>query len=152
MRTVRACFTGGAMLAAVLLAAPAAAGCSASTAAVAFGNYNPQSAGTTTGTGTISVTCDSSGSGSVTLSLSTGGAANYASRRMTSGANILNYNLYTTVSLSAPVFGDGSGSTATVNFQGANKTTVTTVYGRIPAGQNVRAGAYTNTIIVSVSF
>jgi spore coat protein U-like protein len=151
MRTIRLFSAALGISGALFFAAPAAAGCSAGTAPVAFGNYSPTSGATLAGTGSITVTCDSSGNGTVILALSKGGGTSFATRRMASGANLLSYNLYTSAAHTT-IFGDGSSGTATVTFQGANKTTVTTVYGLIPASQNVRAGAYADTIVVTVNF
>ena len=151
MRNVRLCFGLLVTAGTLFWTAPAVAGCSAGTAPVAFGNYSTTSGAALTGTGSITVTCDSSGNGTVILSLSRGGGATYATRRMASGANTLSYNLYTSAALTT-IFGDGSSGTAKVTFQGGNRTTVTNVYGRIPGSQNVRAGAYHDTIVVTVEF
>ena len=72
---------------------------------------------------------------------------------MKSGSNILNYNLYTTVSYTT-VWGNGTASTATVtaHVTGSNSPVNTTVYALIPAQQNVIAGSYTDSITATVTF
>ena len=79
---------------------------------------------------------------------------------MTSGAETLNYNLYTTAARNI-VWGDGSGATqqvaGAISVPGGAKVTVTathTVYGRISAPQNVAAGTYVTTspIVVTVTY
>ena len=58
----------------------------------------------------------------------------------------------------AQVWGDGTNSTGTVAgttsfvwFQ-TSKTANHTVYGRVPAQQNAASGAYTDTIVVTITF
>lgn len=130
----------------VLPAASLLADCTVSAGSVAFGDYDPLSQQALDGAGTISVSC--SPSASYSLSLSTGGGS-YAQRELAGSGSVLNYNLFTTVSRTI-VWGDGSGSTATVGGEGdsANHT----VYGRIPAQQNVTAGSYSDSIVVTVTF
>ena len=145
------------LLAALTLAAvptPARA-CTVSSAGVAFGAYNPRSTGAGNGTGTISVSCHPSVSAPV-VTLSTGGSGSYATRRMTSGAWLLNYNLYTN-SARTIIWGDGSGGSVSQTLSGGSvsggqRRFSRTIYGRIPALQNVGAGSYGDTIIMTVTF
>ena len=84
----------------------------------------------------------------------------YAQRLMANAGatSTLQYNLYTTAAL-ATVFGDGSAGTNTVAGTGngvaaANAVTVP-VYGSLPdsaANQTALAGAYTDTIAVTVTY
>jgi len=96
------------------------------------------------------------------ISLSPGLAASYAPRQMTSGASRLNYNLYTTAARTV-VWGDGSGSTATVpaylaafalngNQTRAFNNPNLTIYGRIPPNQTAATGLYADTITVTLTF
>jgi len=126
--------------------------CTISAAPVNFGAYAPSSASERLGYGTVNVTCPGTASPTAQLSISAGASASFLSRRMNSGANALQYNLYTSSAVGAPVWGDGSGGSVTVTIAGANATTATTVYGRIPAQQNVQAGTYSDTMIVTVTF
>lgn len=83
-----------------------------------------------------------------TVSLSTGSSGTYSQRRMTSGTAFLGYNLYVSA-LRTIVWGDGitTGTVSTVD----NNVDLP-VYGRIPGLQNVPPGAYSDTIIVTVTF
>lgn len=136
-----------ALAAALGLSSPAAAVvCSVSPQSVSFGTYDPLSPSALDGVGNIAVSCDAATS--FTISLGTG-AGSYSGRVMTSGANQLGYNLYTDITR-LTVWGDGTGSTSTVS-------TISTggdfaVYGRMPAGQNVPAGSYADTIVVTVTY
>jgi spore coat protein U-like protein len=134
--------------------------CTVSATGVNFGAYNPLNATADTATGTWSVTCTATGSGSATvtgtLSLSTGSSGTYSPRRMQSGVNTLNYNIYLTPSYTQ-IFGDGSAGT----FAPSQSGTVVagqvyqvdgSMYGLLPAGQDVAPGAYSDTIVVTVAY
>ena len=73
---------------------------------------------------------------------------------MAFGANMLDYNIYTTPGFTS-VWGDGSGGTLTQSFNGSLLSlgsTTFTGYGRVPAGQYVVPGGYNDTLTVTVTF
>ena len=144
----------GAALAALLIHAPAQAACTVTTVSVAFGAYDPTTGTADDSVGSATAQCKRNDP-APNIALSTGGSGTYSPRRMTGGVWTLNYNLYTNVARTI-VFGDGTGGTATVNPPGVNvpgNTDYTaTIYGRIPALQNVGAGGYTDTITVTVTW
>jgi spore coat protein U-like protein len=65
----------------------------------------------------------------------------------------MNYNLYLDAACNV-IWGDGTSSTSTyTNASPPNNTPiVVTIYGRISAGQDVRAGTYTDTVTAIVNF
>ncbi|HZI83930.1 MAG TPA: spore coat U domain-containing protein [Casimicrobiaceae bacterium] len=142
-----------------------AATCTVSTPGVAFGSYDVFAAGATTGNGTITVACTfdlniDNGLTRVnyTVSLSTGGSNSFVQRLMASGANTLGYNLYTSNAF-AQVWGDGTGSTATVsgslsvNPAHTSASNSHTVYGRVPALQDAAvASNYRDNVTVTVNY
>ena len=138
------------------LAAPAAGqACTVSATGVPFGLYDQFGAAPDDGTGTITLQCHPNVQ-SVVVQLGAGLSGSYAPRRMRNGANSLNYNLYTTVARNI-VWGNGSGGTASVTLSdgivsAGTRTYNRTVYGRIPAGQNVAFGTYRDTIVVTIVF
>lgn len=135
------------LLAASAAAAPvSAATCNVSPQGVSFGGYDTLSSSALDGVGNIAVSCDASASFTVSLSAGNG---TYSGRAMSSGAEALSYNLYTDASRLI-VWGDGSGSTGTVSTTAA--AAEIPVYGRIPARQNVPAGSYADTIVVTVTY
>lgn len=137
----------GAALCLGSLAAPAAAAvCSVTPQGVSFGSYDPLAGSARIGAGTINVTCDTLAT--FTVSLSSGNSASFAERRMTAGTPYLAYNLYADV-LRTIVWGDGV-SAANVTATGTNVDL--SVYGRIPALQNVPASSYSDTITVTVTY
>lgn len=131
--------------------------CTVTALPVVFGSYSPLSVSATDSTGNINVTCTAVLSIAVgyTISLSAGVSGAYAPRQMAAGAARLNYNLYTG-SARSTIWGDGGSGTATVSDSYALGLLLVSrdypVYGRIPAQQNVPAGAYADTITVTVTY
>lgn len=153
-RTLLLPLAGAALL--LPLGTPAHAGCVISTSGVNFGAYDPQSTASLNGVGTIDFRCsedieDGRGGGNKKIEISAGHSGSYSSREMQSGADGLNYNLYTDPSRTS-VWGDGRNGTDSVKVDPKQGTVSVSVYGRIPAGQNVRAGTYSDTLIVSIEF
>jgi spore coat protein U-like protein len=141
-----------------ILPGAASAVCSVSATSVGFGGYNPLSPSNTDATGTVTVTC--SGLLSVLVGyeilLSKGAASTYAPRQMSSGGNTLNYNLYTNITRTT-IWGDNTGGSSRVTGSILVQLLVPTsnnhtLYGRIPAQQNVATGAYVDTITVTVNY
>lgn len=129
--------------------------CAATAAALAFPNYTPGT-GTLTGNTAISVKCTKNSPFTVALNAGSTTGDAFAQRLMGSGANTLQYNLYTTAALTT-VFGDGTAGTGTVAGTGAGVATATTVtvYGQLPDNATNQAavpGAYSDTITVTVSY
>lgn len=131
--------------------------CNVTATALAFGTYDPLAATNTTGTSTVSVQCTKTTV--ATIALNGGVNGNLAQRKMKDSAStdLLNYQLYTT-SGNASVWGDATGGTVTQSYTSSSSATVQpfTVYGTIPAGQNVTpssvANSYQDTITVTVTF
>lgn len=125
--------------------------------AVAFGNYNPISGPAISTTGNIAVTCSALVlfTTSYVISLSAGNSGSFTTRFMNLTGNHLNYNLYTQAAHTT-VWGDGTAGTATVSDSyiavALSETRNYTVYGLLPALQAVPAGAYTDTITVTVTY
>jgi spore coat protein U-like protein len=138
-----------AVLAVTLIAVSAtpasAVTCSVSSPGVAFGNYSTLVSSALDGAGDIGVSCDVSTPFTVRLSA---GSGTIDQRVMTAGTSQLKYNLYTD-SARTTIWGDGvTGSTVS-----ATGTAVTlTAYGRIPALQNVVAGSYSDSLVITVTY
>jgi spore coat protein U-like protein len=123
-----------------------AATCSVGIVGVVFGTYNTLSGQSLDGAGSVSVTCDVTDSFVIALS---SGHGSFAARQLQDGAISMVYNLYTDAQRSI-IWGDGTSGTTTVSG-GATSATFT-VYGRIPGGQNLGAGTYSDTINVTLEF
>jgi len=79
------------------------------------------------------------------------GTSSNALTTLTTLGSVLAYNLYLD-STRLTIWGDGTGGTGTFSGMGTGSDVGTTVYGRIPAGQNVAVGTYSDLITVTVTF
>lgn len=136
------------------LAAPAHADCTISVTGVAFGTYDPMGASQLDGTGSVRLDCRHNDDPIV--SIGPGGSGNQAARRMANGADTLQYNLFTDAARTV-TWGNGTGGTAThappvTQSVGLRRIRQSPIYGRIPPRQNVRAGTYSDSLFVTVSF
>jgi spore coat protein U-like protein len=132
--------------------------CDVTATSLNFGSYDVFSNVPLDSTASINVSCNIPPQNpqaplAVTISLSPGNSGSFAPRSMQStGADILDYNLYTNASMST-IWGDGGGSST---VQSAFVTSAmpwnATLFGRIPARQNVSAGSYSDTITVTIDF
>ncbi|HEV2865250.1 MAG TPA: spore coat U domain-containing protein [Allosphingosinicella sp.] len=128
------------------------ANCTVSAGSVSFGSVNPISGSNADATGSFSVTCTNGTSWSAAAGVGSGSGASFTARRMTSGANTLNYNLYTSSGYGT-VWGDGTSSTAAITGTGTGSAQSTSVYGRIGSGQtSVPPGSYADTVSVTVTY
>jgi len=125
--------------------------CSVAVPDLGFGNYDPLNGTDTTATTTATVTCNGTPDYTLALNVGTGTGATFAVRKMTGGANTLDYSLYTE-NTHTTVWGDGTGGSSTVAGTGVNGDTTHTVYGLIPSGQTVPPGLYSDTITATLSW
>ena len=134
--------------------------CTVSTSPVAFGAYAPLSGAVDLATGNVAVRCTTTLGllVSFTIDLGTGSSGSFTPRKMASGINRLDYNLYTSSAYTS-IWGDGAGGTADVGsgdvgLSLASATTVNyPVYGRIPASQKtVPPGGYSDSVVVTITF
>jgi spore coat protein U-like protein len=142
-------------------AVTAAVSCSVTATGPAFGIYNPLSATPTLSNGSVTASCTLVSGGSTTVSLtssySIGSGPSYAARTMVSGANTLAYNLFYDAAFTQ-IRGNGTGGsqTGSANFTltrgSPTQSTTSVIYGRIPAGQDVAPGLYTDTIVVTITY
>lgn len=121
--------------------------CSVLSTVLTFNAYDPiGGAAVTLPTGTITVTCTSTSNGStvLTYNLTLPPPAPGPSRVMTSGANNLNYDLYTD-SGRTTVWNTANPLTCsfTLPKNGTNQQNTCSFYGRISSGQDAAAGTYT---------
>jgi spore coat protein U-like protein len=127
--------------------------CTVSSSTVNFGAYDPVSANAVTpndSTGTVNVFCTT---GTLaTVSLDVGSHASGSTRRLlgTSG-DLLTYEIY----LDAPrtiVWNTVNTDSGTSVSKLTPISGGFTAYGRIPAGQDVRTGSYSDTVLVTVNY
>lgn len=142
------------------LALPAHAfNCNVNVTGLGFGGYDVFSSIPKDATATVNVTCNAPPQNPnapipVVISLSPGNSGNFAQRQMqrVGGPERLAYNLFTTPSFST-AWGDGSGGSQTqTNFVTRTMPWNATIYARIPAGQNVPVGSYSDVITVTIEW
>lgn len=131
--------------------------CTVATTGITFPAYTSPGSTNSDGTGDIAVTCTAdllAGVSSYTIAIGTGSGA-FTNRKLISGANFLDYNLYTDTARSI-VWGDGTGATQMESDSYLILLTPTTrhyiPYGRVPGSQNKPAGTYVDTVTVTVTF
>lgn len=131
--------------------------CSVSTLPANFGIYNPLLTTPLSTTGTINVACTCTIAVdclafSYRIEMSAGQSGNTAAREMRAGTGRLRYNLYSNVGFSS-VWGTGNAGLSMlylITLFGSRQTA--TVYARMPAGQVVPAGSYTDSPTVTVFY
>jgi spore coat protein U-like protein len=133
----------------------AEAACNVSATNINFGIYDVFSNSSKDSTGTVSVDCDEAPPPIVVIRIGPSfGSGGFKPRQMrhTTRPDRLNYNLFIDSSMSV-IWGDGTQGTSTVSGKvHKNKPWVTTLYGRIPAGQDVSVGAYSETVSVTITW
>lgn len=146
-RLAAAAFLAAALAAGSARAAPICS--SISTTPVAFGAYSPVNAAPTDSMGSVSYFCP--GALSPMISINTGSSTTFNPRTMSSGIDVLNYNLYVDAARTV-IWGDGTAGTATVAGTASTKPFTNNIYGRIFPLQSVGAGSYSDALIVTINF
>jgi len=138
----------------VLLGSAAAeAACSISTTPVNFGSYDVFTPTADDGTGQVTYRCTGPRPPIITIQLDKGGSPSFTPRQMRQGGEALDYNLYLD-STRSTIWGDGTGGTqvySQVQPQLGQSINLS-VFGRIPAGQDVSAGTYSATVTATIFF
>jgi len=152
------------LLMSVPMVAHAVVACTVATSGVAFGNYDLLSTINTTSFGNVDITCnDIGGPGPLNVTIAVSISASetsgtVANRQMAQagGAGRLNYNLYQDAGLTQ-IWGDTPGiddmtlPKLKVPNNGSIATTLN-IYGSIPAGQDVAAGSYSDSNILTILY
>ena len=132
--------------------------CIISSTNIAFANYDPTSATALTATGAVTAKCTKGDSVSVALNQganpATGSTAAAPARQMASGTNYLPYHIYiaasgTTNGVEAPW---APMSLPRRPLPSVATALTFTTYGSLPAGADVPAGAYSDSVIATVTF
>jgi spore coat protein U-like protein len=126
--------------------------CSITTTAVNFGNYDPVVAHATSpldGTGSVVVTCTKGAGTRIDLGL--GSSPSGGTRRMQGGTDFLAYELYQNPGRTV-VWGSGASAGQTIATAPNKNARTFVVYGRVSAGQDVRAGSYNDIVLATINF
>lgn len=122
--------------------------CVVSATNLAFGTYTGVQ---TNATSSVSVSCTNTTAYNVGLSSGTASGATVTTRRMSGpSSSLLAYSLYRDAARTQ-IWGETVG-TDTVTGTGNGTAQALNVYGTIPAGQLTTPGAYSDTIVVTVTY
>ncbi len=142
---------------ALILAKPAACAVTSSigsVAGVAFGIYDVFRGTALDSAGAVTFRCDNvSAQDTVLIQLSRGSSASFQPRTLQHGMDQLQYNLYLDPSRST-IWGDGSSGTSQygpISPPDASSVLLN-ISGRVPSPQNVRAGSYSDPLVVTIVF
>ena len=140
----------------VLTAGPARAAILCTISAVSpvtFPAYDVFNTMPTDGQGSVTYSCRGVGQNTVTMDLSEGGSGAFNPRQMAKGSERLAYNLFLDAGRGT-IWGNGTGGTGHYGpVQPPNDTPVVVpIFGRIPAGQNVTAGNFGDSVTLTLNF
>ena len=132
--------------------------CTINTSSIRFGNYDSFSSTSSDTAGTVTINCTSDVlKANLTLSQSsTSGSFNPRQMKRSGGADLLNYNIYTDVARTI-IFGNGAGGTTDVGLKRptgkpAPWSQMIDIYGRIPPGQDIPVGSYSDTLTITIDW
>ena len=124
--------------------------CRVAVSSLSFGVYDPlvtHAGSTLDATAAVSVTCTKGITANVLMDDGSHGES--GGRRMASGSESVGYQLYRDASRSLPW---ERGDAQVLRGEGVFVPTTLRVYGRVPSGQVVVAGAYSDTVTATVDF
>ena len=127
--------------------------CAVATNDLGFGTYSPIGGTALDGTTTITITCTLGTPYNVRLDAGAHGGGSVSARKLqrtSGGSETMNYSLYRNAGRTQN-WGE-TDNTDTLSATGTGLTQGHTVYGRIPASENVPTGAYSDTVNVTVSY
>lgn len=143
--TFAATAEAGTATATLTVTASVRSGCSVENGSLDFGDYTAGQSGDLLGRGTIRVrNCP----GTVTIELDGGGSGNVMNRQLASGADRLNYQLFKDAARQQ-VWGTGADAHS---IQILQSDASLEVFGRIPGGQSVPAGTYSDSVTITMTF
>ncbi len=118
---------------------------------LAFGNYNPKASSPHQVSSMVRATCTPGATYQVGLNEGTTPGATINQRKMVSGSNTLNYQLYSDAGRSA-IWGNTPGTDTVTPPAGTGLSQDLPVYGTIPPAQPAAVGDYSDTITVRVYY
>lgn len=126
-------------------------GCAITATSVNFGGYDSYSQ--LDATGSVNVNCDAGLIYTVRIDAGANSGGGFTPRiaRLAGGSDTTSYNLYRD-SAHTEVWGDGTNNTFVRTGAGTGTVEMLAVYGRLPAGQKIVAGVYSDALTVTVEW
>lgn len=125
--------------------------CAVAAGNLSFGTYSPIGGSALDGTSSITVTCTLGTGYNLRLNQGANGSSVSARKMLrASGSELMNYSLYRDAGRTQN-WGETDNSD-TVSSTGTGTSQAHTVYGRIPASENMPTGSYSDTVTVTVSY
>jgi len=128
--------------------------CTISTTAIAFGAYDPIVTHASTpldATGSVTITCTKGATTTIGLGPGANAPGTSTTRAMVAGGNKLDYEIYQETGRTT-VWGTSGAGLLTPAAAPDKSPRAFTTYGRIPAGQDVPSGSYSDTVTATVNF
>lgn len=144
----------GSASASLSVSATVANNCTISTSALAFGSYDPigtNASAPMDGTGSVTITCTKGATTTIGLDAGSNAPGSGTTRAMITASVKLDYELYSDSGRTA-VWGNSGASLFTPPAAPNRNPRSFTVFGRIPAGQDVASGSYTDSVLATVNF
>ena len=132
------------------VSATVVASCNVAANDLAFGNYDPVSGSPLSVATTVDVACTNGTAYVVSMDAGLGTGGTVAARKMTLASDTLIYSLYRDAG-HTNVWGETDG-VDTVAGTGNGSAQTLNVYGLVPASQTTPAGAYSDTVTVTVTY
>jgi spore coat protein U-like protein len=125
--------------------------CTINVTPISFGSYDVFSPAAVVSLGTITYHCTASTP--VTIAIDRGMAASFGHRAMSGAGDRLRYELYLDAA-GTTAWGDGSGGTQVYQDPAppAGANVAVPIYARLPAGQDVAHGRYTDSLVVRMNY
>jgi len=126
--------------------------CKITTSDLTFTSYDPLAASDVTGTGTVTIACTKGASPTVALSVGANPThATGTTRAFNNGTSYLSYEIYKDSNY-ATVWGDAGSAVLTAGAAPDKNGRSFTAYAKIPAGQDIVAGTYSDGMTATVNF
>jgi spore coat protein U-like protein len=138
--------TAGTATANIGVTATVGGACTFTASTLTFGSY--VTTANSDANATVTPNCLNGTAWTIALGAGAGTGATATTRKLTSGANTLDYKLYSDSSHTL----NWGNTTDTVTGTGSGGTQPQTVYGRIASGLSPAAGNYTDTVIATITF
>lgn len=126
--------------------------CLVSNGTLAFGSYDPTSATALTGSTTVTLTCTLGTPYQIGLDAGAGSGATVTLRKLTSGADTLDYTLFRDAGRTLNWGNTPGVDTLDATSSSGSLSNTITIYGRIPAGAAVPTGSYSDSVAITVNY